>query len=169
MTKQPESRKDIIQSLYYAGFKFFKIFGRPHDSSITFKEVHLEPSLRVDILNISYKQQVVILELKTCREDFEHDNKWNKYLDYCDRFLFMCPVGVIKPEELPPKIGLVYVDVSNLKNPLLSVITRPGLLKPKKLTNAWFNFIFKKLAFRKLAKVNGKMIELEEEILFNTV
>lgn len=166
MTKQQElTRKEIASLLYKAAHKFFKVF-RDFRSSITFKEVHLTDSLRVDILNLSYSDKIVIIELKSCRQDFEGDNKWKGYLDYCDRFFFMCPEGVIDPKELPPKIGLVYVNLNNKEDPYFKVIKKPGELKPKYVTGTWLKHIYKKLAFRKFVNYQGQMVSLELEKLF---
>lgn len=46
-------------------------------------------------------------EVKVSRSDFLSDDKWLAYLDYCHAFSFACPAGLIKPEELPPEVGLV--------------------------------------------------------------
>ncbi len=92
------------------------------------------------------------------------DNKWKKYLDYCDRFLFMCPYGVIKPEQIPRNIGLIWV---NLKNGAFYVKQSPGELKPKYLNGGWLRTIYKRLLFRKYAKVDGQFIELEGKFFDN--
>lgn len=161
------SRKEIADILYVAANIFFKLFG-DFKTSVTFKEVHLTEKLRADIFNISILDKVVIIEIKTCRADFEHDGKWMKYLDYCDRFFFMCPDGVILPEELPDKIGLIYVNITNPKNPTLKVVKRPKFLNPKFITNSWLKYIYKKLTYRKFAKVNNQLIDLENEKIFKT-
>lgn len=49
-------------------------------------------------------------EVKASRGDFIADTKWRNYLDYCHRFSFACPAGLIKPQELPPDVGLVWVN-----------------------------------------------------------
>lgn len=48
-------------------------------------------------------------EIKVNRHDFLSDEKWQQYLDYCNRFSFVCPHGVIAPEEIPDNVGLLYV------------------------------------------------------------
>lgn len=47
-------------------------------------------------------------EIKTHRSDFLQDDKWLNYLDYCNMFYFVCPSGLIQPDELPPEAGLLY-------------------------------------------------------------
>ena len=46
-------------------------------------------------------------EIKVSRSDFLRDDKWRKYLKYCDVFFFAAPPGIIKPDELPPEAGLI--------------------------------------------------------------
>lgn len=49
-------------------------------------------------------------EIKVSRGDFMQDKKWHGYLDYCNEFYFVCPTGLIKPEECPDQAGLMYVS-----------------------------------------------------------
>ncbi len=155
-----DSRKDVIRALYSAAFKFFKSDARPEDF-ITFKEVHLSPRLRCDILHLSYGDRVTIIELKTCREDFLADNKWEKYMDYCDYFYFMCPPEVIRPKEIGKNAGLIWLNKGYYE-----IKQYPSKLKPKLINHSWLAKTYKKLAFRKFAKISGNFISLDEEVLF---
>ena len=68
-------------------------------------------NIRFDVVDVNRRERKVkIFEIKTSRSDFLGDDKWEKYLKYCDYFAFVCPEGVIKPDELPENIGLVYVE-----------------------------------------------------------
>lgn len=49
-------------------------------------------------------------EIKVSRSDFTSDTKWQKYLDYCNEFYFVCPDGLIRKEELPKGVGLLWVS-----------------------------------------------------------
>jgi hypothetical protein len=49
-------------------------------------------------------------EVKVSRSDFMQDNKWANYRNYCHKLYFACPSGLIKPEELPVDVGLVWVN-----------------------------------------------------------
>lgn len=60
-------------------------------------------------------------EVKVSRSDFHRDNKWQEYLPVCTTFSFACPDGLIKPEELPAGIGLIYC----LTDGSLKVAKRP--------------------------------------------
>lgn len=57
---------------------------------------------------------VVAYEVKVDRQDFLRDDKWRKYLDYCNQFYFVAPKGIIQPEELPADVGLMWVTGTRL-------------------------------------------------------
>lgn len=160
-----QNRKTTVEKLYKVAFDFFKMFN-PREQTITFKEVHLNPSLRADILNISWSDAVSIIELKSCRKDYDTDHKWNKYMDFCDYFWFMCPWGDIKVEELPKEVGLIWVKLDK-ENPYFSIVKKPKKLKPRNLNNEWLRKTYKKLAFRKNLKVGDKAIDLDEITFFH--
>ena len=48
-------------------------------------------------------------EIKINRSDFINDKKWQYYLPYCNEFYFVCPKGIIVPEELEENVGLLIV------------------------------------------------------------
>ena len=69
--------------------------------------------LRLDGLAIarSWVNPVVTgYEIKVSRSDFMADDKWHMYLNYCNVFYFVCPTGLIQPEELPENVGLLWVS-----------------------------------------------------------
>lgn len=49
-------------------------------------------------------------EIKESRGDFLRDEKWHGYRQYCHELSFVCPHGLIKPDELPADIGLLYAS-----------------------------------------------------------
>lgn len=49
-------------------------------------------------------------EVKVSRSDFIGDNKWQSYLPYCNELYFVCPHGLIVPEEVPDPCGLIYAS-----------------------------------------------------------
>lgn len=53
---------------------------------------------------------ITAYEVKVDRGDFVRDEKWMAYLQYCHQFAFVCPKGLIQPEELPEEVGLVYYN-----------------------------------------------------------
>lgn len=65
--------------------------------------------LRVDVMALGPRGEVWVVECKSSRADFRADRKWQRYLDWCDRFFWAVdadfPVGL-----LPPETGLIYAD-----------------------------------------------------------
>jgi hypothetical protein len=54
-------------------------------------------------------------EIKVDRSDFVNDNKWPKYLPYCNPFYFVCPKDVIKESEVPEGAGLYYCSLPSYR------------------------------------------------------
>lgn len=79
---------------------------------LTFTEIEIKGGRggRADIVAVkpSYaNKDIRIYEVKNNRAVFEKDTKYEKYLDVCHRMYIACPQGMIKKEELPPKLGLI--------------------------------------------------------------
>lgn len=51
-------------------------------------------------------------EVKVQRGDFLQDGKWTGYLNFCNEFSFVCPEGLIKEDELPLEVGLIYYKLN---------------------------------------------------------
>lgn len=65
--------------------------------------------LRVDLVSVSPKGEIWVIECKSCRADFLGDRKWQGYLEWCDRFFWA--VDAAFPEDiLPPGHGLIRAD-----------------------------------------------------------
>jgi hypothetical protein len=72
-------------------------------------EFRLANGRRADVAGIDRKGRLVIAEVKSCRADFEVDQKWHDYLDYCDQFYFA--VDPDFPRDLLPETqGLIIAD-----------------------------------------------------------
>lgn len=56
------------------------------------------------------KPNIIGYEIKVSRNDFKQDNKWHLYLQYCNEFYFVVPTGLVKKEELPDNVGLIYYN-----------------------------------------------------------
>ena len=64
---------------------------------------------RADIAAIDIAGELLIVEVKSCREDYEADSKWQDYLGFADRFFFA--VDRDFPHELLPEAsGLIIAD-----------------------------------------------------------
>lgn len=59
------------------------------------------------------KPNIIGYEIKVSRNDFLQDNKWHLYLQYCNEFFFVVPKGLVKKEELPDNVGLIYYNPDN--------------------------------------------------------
>jgi hypothetical protein len=72
-------------------------------------EVGLPNGRRADIMALSPRGQIVIVEVKSGLEDFRADRKWSDYLPFCDLFYF-----AVAPEfprdVLPQEPGLIVAD-----------------------------------------------------------
>lgn len=67
------------------------------------------PGLRVDVMALGPKGEVWIVECKSSRADFRADQKWQGYLEWCDRFFWA--VGSDFPVDLLPEgQGLMLAD-----------------------------------------------------------
>ena len=72
-------------------------------------EVPLANGRRADVMALTQKGEIWIVETKSCLADYACDEKWPDYLDYCDRFFF----GVTEafPRQLiPEEAGLIVAD-----------------------------------------------------------
>ena len=58
---------------------------------------------------------IIGYEIKVSRNDFKQDNKWHLYLRYCNEFYFVVPTGLVKKEELPNEVGLIYYNPDTRK------------------------------------------------------
>lgn len=87
-----------VQNLY-PGYDFVTAEMGPYHSSIRFDVVGIRRSKRISR----------IIEIKMSRSDFLADKKWQKYLPYATHLYFLSPKGIIKPEELDPRVGLIEI------------------------------------------------------------
>ncbi|MEY4501209.1 MAG: hypothetical protein RIS52_1099 [Pseudomonadota bacterium] len=78
-------------------------------------EVPLGNGRRVDLMALSPKGEVIIVEIKVSKADLLNDGKWTDYLGYCDRFFWAVPhgfdLGLMAREHLmPARTGLIVAD-----------------------------------------------------------
>lgn len=72
-------------------------------------EVPLANGRRADVMALTQKGEIWIVETKSCLADYACDEKWPDYLEFCDRFYF----GVTEafPRHLiPEEAGLIVAD-----------------------------------------------------------
>jgi hypothetical protein len=72
-------------------------------------EVTLPNGRRADLMGISDKGALWIVEVKSSIADFRADQKWSEYQDYCDRLLFAVAPD-FPLELLPEATGWIVAD-----------------------------------------------------------
>lgn len=76
---------------------------------VTVEELVPTSGLRVDVMALGPKGEVWIIECKSSRADFQSDNKWQGYLEWCDRF-FWAVDEAFPTDLLPEDSGLMIAD-----------------------------------------------------------
>jgi hypothetical protein len=76
---------------------------------VTVEELVPAPGLRVDLMALGPKGEVWVIECKSGRADFRADQKWQGYLEWCDRF-FWAVDAEFPTELLPEATGLILAD-----------------------------------------------------------
>jgi hypothetical protein len=76
---------------------------------VTLPELSLRSGRRADIVTLSEKGEIWIIEIKSSVEDFRVDRKWPEYRSFCDRLYFATLPDV--PEAIfPEDAGLFIAD-----------------------------------------------------------
>ena len=79
---------------------------------VSVEEFVPSPGLRVDVLALGPKGEIWVIECKSCRADFKADQKWQGYLDWCDRFFWAVDAD-FPTDLLPQETGLILADAYN--------------------------------------------------------
>jgi hypothetical protein len=72
-------------------------------------EMPLDSGRRADLVGLTERGDVVIVEIKSSVEDFRADRKWPSYRLHCDRLYFATHPGV-PPDIFPEECGLILSD-----------------------------------------------------------
>lgn len=75
----------------------------------TVEELVPARGLRVDVMALGPKGEIWVVECKSSRADFMSDQKWQGYLEWCDRF-FWAVDSDFPAEVLPEDSGLILAD-----------------------------------------------------------
>jgi hypothetical protein len=75
----------------------------------TLPELALSSGRRADIVTLSEKGEIWIIEIKSSIEDFRIDRKWHEYRAFCDR-LFFATLRDVPAEIFPVECGLFLSD-----------------------------------------------------------
>ncbi len=76
---------------------------------VTVEELVPRPGLRVDVMALGPKGEIWVVECKSSRADFMADQKWQGYLEWCDRFFWAVDAN-FPTELLPAESGLILAD-----------------------------------------------------------
>ena len=72
-------------------------------------EFTLANNRRADMIGLSARGEIVIVEVKVSVADFRGDTKWPDYEDFCDRLYFAVPPE-FPAELIPESTGLLVAD-----------------------------------------------------------
>lgn len=72
-------------------------------------EVPLANGRRADVMALSDKGEIWIVETKSCLADYACDEKWPDYLEFCDRYFFAVPED-FPLALIPEETGLIVAD-----------------------------------------------------------
>jgi hypothetical protein len=76
---------------------------------VTVEELVPSPGLRVDLMALGPKGELWVIECKSCRADYLADQKWQGYLNFCDRFFWAVDAD-FPTALLPEATGLILAD-----------------------------------------------------------
>lgn len=119
-------------------------------------------SYECDVFSITTSKLIYECEIKISRQDFFNDFKktsfkGNKHDNLkageglCNRFYFVVPDGLVKPEEVPPHCGLLYVRACNDKRGYeVGVAKEAPMLKKTKAPDWIYKQMVDKCYFRYL-------------------
>lgn len=116
-TKVKQSRQQIAKQIYQEVTKYLSSKGYSCHHEVGLNKWG---KLRADVLAFNYKQEVIIVEVKSCWQDYKSDSKFLEYLDFCHKLYFAVSQDFpLKPEFLAllkqHKIGLLVVDLTSPK------------------------------------------------------
>lgn len=76
---------------------------------VTLPEMALKNGRRADLICISPKGEICIVEVKSSVADFRADNKWPDYQHFCDELLF-ATLPDVPSDIFPEEAGLLIAD-----------------------------------------------------------
>jgi hypothetical protein len=76
---------------------------------VSVEELVPTPGLRVDLMALGPKGEIWVIECKSGRSDYLADQKWQGYLDWCDRFFWAVDAD-FPTDLLPEGTGVILAD-----------------------------------------------------------
>src|ERR1700709_1015529 len=101
------SRPEITQTLARGGRRLMV-----HPRSAALLEPPLANGRRADIVALGGGGEIVIIETKSCLDDYRVDMKWREYAPFCDAFYFAV-TEAFPVDVLPEDVGLIVADGFN--------------------------------------------------------
>ena len=80
-----------------------------HAGHMSITELTLASGRRADVLSIDRAGLIWIIEIKSSLADFQVDQKWPQYWDYCDQLFFARPID-LDESIFPAEAGLIVAD-----------------------------------------------------------
>lgn len=90
--------------------------------------------LRVDVIGVGPKGEIWIVECKSSRADYQSDQKWQGYLEWCDRFFWAVDLE-FPTELLPAETGLIIADAYDAELVRMPDEQKLAAARRKKLTH----------------------------------
>ncbi len=89
--------------------------------------------LRVDVMALGPDGEIWIVECKSSRADFMADHKWQRYLEWCDRFYWAVPAD-FDLDLLEQDSGVILADSYGAETLRHAPLCRLGAARRKALT-----------------------------------
>ena len=80
-----------------------------HAGHVTIPEFELASKRRADVLSIDAQGSIWIIEIKSSLADFQADQKWPQYREYCDCLFFAHSLN-LDGNIFPDDTGLIVAD-----------------------------------------------------------
>lgn len=96
-------------------------------------EFQLASGRRADVLSIDRSGTVWIIEIKSSLADFQVDNKWPEYWDYCDQLFFARPIE-LDETIFPQDAGLIVADSFGAEITRISPVQKLSPARRKSVT-----------------------------------
>lgn len=147
--------KETMQ-LTLAGIQFAR---DSYNGKILAEKITIPRTGEADVISICSKDFLTEIEIKRSRSDFLADFKKPKHKLFNagsklgpNYFVFLCPDGLIKPEEVPKYAGLVYAVPDTIGGFFLHVVKKRKLLHGQKISPRFIRSLCTTLANRRIYK-----------------
>ena len=157
MTFVRKTPNEVVIPNFYFGFYEMDLFRLTANGFVTEYEIKTS---RADFKNDFKKSRIIKFSKKEGDETevFKHE-EIEKGSHKANKFIFVVPEGLIKPEEVPKNCGLIYYG----KHGNFKIIQAPKFIQKNKFDDSGFIDLCKKLSFREMT-IRFKNIRQKKEI-----